>query len=545
MKRPSFLALLLLLVSGCSSSSASNDDPAQSGERICTPRAFVFCVCKGGSHGTKQCASTGRSFGPCTGCDGETLPEGCTPGDSEPCLCNDKTEGVHTCQEDGASFDACHDCGAGGPGGSGGSPQGGGADQCPGKQLAVDGGEEVTAVGTTDGSTDDFEAPCGGGAGPDVVYKIVPGATGTLTIDALGQDAMDPVLFSWDGACGVAPGECSDSSGSGSNEELTLQAQAGVPVFVVVDTNGVGGAYTLTARLDAGQQQGDSCPGDPVVVGLGAAKNLNGSTTGASGDSVGELDCAASKGSDVVYAVQTSATGQLTARLVPQGSFDGVLYVRTDDCDAGPQLACSNQAPAGGVEEVSFPATAGQIYSVFVDGAAAGTFQLSLSLSQKFCGDSVVQPGEQCDDGNPDPDDGCAPDCKVESDPPEVGCPGVEVHVFDTALLSGSTNIYANNESDPTCGGTLAPDRVYRIIPEKSGTLSAAITTASFDALLYARGGSCTGKALGCGDAIGLGGDTLDLPVTANIPVWLVVDGWDGDDKKGQKGTFALSLSIK
>ena len=31
------------------------------------------------------------------------------------------------------------------------------------------------------------------------------------------------------------------------------------------------------------------------------------------------------------------------------------------------------------------------------------------------CGDAILGPGEECDDGNDEPGDGCTPDCLLES----------------------------------------------------------------------------------------------------------------------------------
>ena len=39
-----------------------------------------------------------------------------------------------------------------------------------------------------------------------------------------------------------------------------------------------------------------------------------------------------------------------------------------------------------------------------------------LVIKAYVCGDSIIEPGEQCDDGNANSNDGCGVDCKIESD---------------------------------------------------------------------------------------------------------------------------------
>lgn len=531
------LALFLaatLSFPGCSEQKGTASDDGQ--ERLCVPNNYVICVCSAGIGGTKRCSLTGKSFGPCINCEAGGILDGCTPGDDYPCDCEDGSEGTYTCQEDGASFDACRGCG---------QPPAEQSESCPGVDVELAAEEQRELSGNTGVAVDDFQPTCTAKAGPDVVYRVVPGGSGLLTARVQGQGTLDPVLVAWGDPCGGAPLACADSSGSGSAEELSLDVIAGEPLFLGVDSSGDGGPFSLTLQLDGAAPQGGICPGIPVALGLGAPAFFSGSTAGAGPDYSGALACSNTASDDVVYAVQPAASGRLTARLLPQG-FDGALYLREASCDSGPQLACSDQAPADQQEEISAQVSAGKTYSLFIDGASPGNYELSLELSQSFCGDNKGSPPEQCDDGNNLGGDGCSPECKVEIDPSSASCPGVGVFVFDTPLLlSGSTDNYGDFEAHPSCGGAGAPDRVFRVMPGQSGTLRARVTSTSFDLLLYARKDSCTGpsaKNLGCDDKfISTPGIQLDLPVTQGVPVWLVIDGY----KAGEAGVFALSLSIE
>ncbi|MCU0655586.1 MAG: DUF4215 domain-containing protein [Polyangiaceae bacterium] len=536
MMRLSWLLLAsLLLVSACSDPPAAEDDGFG---QICTPGNYVFCKCDELSHGTKRCSNTGKSFGACINCQsGEIPPEGCTPGADYPCLCDDGAEGIYTCLEDGASFDVCRDCGSAGSSSSG--------DACPGIELLVPEGEVATLSGDTTGAIDQFGPKCTDKLGPDLVYRLMPAASGFLTVRVEGVDAADPVLISWGNDCGGFQEACADSGGSGSAEELTLPAIAGQPVYVAVDTAEGEGAFSLSATLDASAPKGDVCPGVPVAISPGFPQLFLSSTVGASADTIGALDCSSATGGDVVYTVQPTAAGLLTIEVQPKDGFDATLYVREKSCDAGPQIACNNTLGPDGQERASFLVAPGEIYSVFVDGTAEGVFELVMQLDQNFCGDGKVQAPEQCDDGNQLSLDGCSSQCKVEQDPPATACPGLPVHVFDQPLLlSGSTEPYEDNQSQSSCGGSKAPDRVYRVVPGKSGTLRARVTSTSFDLILYARRDACSGagaKFLGCDDKFtGTSEILLDLPVTEGAPVWLVIDGFQASEA----GIFALELSL-
>ena len=52
-----------------------DSDPVQ--ETLCVPGENIFCRCRGGAAGTKECLSDGNSFGPCEGYAGtcDELPD--------------------------------------------------------------------------------------------------------------------------------------------------------------------------------------------------------------------------------------------------------------------------------------------------------------------------------------------------------------------------------------------------------------------------------------------------------------------------------------
>jgi cysteine-rich repeat protein len=93
--------------------------------------------------------------------------------------------------------------------------------------------------------------------------------------------------------------------------------------------------------------------------------------------------------------------------------------------------------------------TGGQPLAIFVDGfnkpADAGPFTLDVIFQPSVCGDDMVSPFEQCDDGNPTQTDGCDNGCHI--------VPQGEVEPNDAAgaatpasegVISGTIDVMAN-----------------------------------------------------------------------------------------------------
>lgn len=57
------------------------------------------------------------------------------------------------------------------------------------------------------------------------------------------------------------------------------------------------------------------------------------------------------------------------------------------------------------------------------------------------CGDGVIAGSEECDDGNADPDDGCAPTCSVEGGWSCTGQPSVCTTICGDAICTGGENL--------------------------------------------------------------------------------------------------------
>lgn len=183
--------------------------------------------------------------------------------------------------------------------------------------------------------------------------------------------------------------------------------------------------------------------------------------------------------------------------------------------------------------------------------------------TQGTCGDKIVQQGEDCDDGNKVNDDGCDDKCKLAGSDP-VGsrsCTGLDVHVWGPPVTWSSTSVGAPNtgSTSPNCTasadggepgtiattGAAASDRVLKVTPHKTGTLTVATSNVDYDSFLYISD-QCKGTDnpwLKCTNKVsGAGGETLVVPVQANKVYFVFVDG---AGISGQNGKFTVTLSIQ
>ncbi len=119
-----------------------------------------------------------------------------------------------------------------------------------------------------------------------------------------------------------------------------------------------------------------------------------------------------------VYQFNSGGGGNVTVKVPSVGTdFNTVLYVRDGGCtgQGAREVSCRDHSYADGNEKITFQAPPNTDYWVFVDGDAndSGSFILEIAVVPT-CGDGVVDYGEECDDGNLTPKDGCSESCRIE-----------------------------------------------------------------------------------------------------------------------------------
>jgi cysteine-rich repeat protein len=175
------------------------------------------------------------------------------------------------------------------------------------------------------------------------------------------------------------------------------------------------------------------------------------------------------------------------------------------------------------------------------------------------CGDGLVQEGEDCDDKNTDATDGCdARTCKLSGVKPAASnsCPGLEVHVwggthkptlFATTTGSGlRTMTPACANGTPTSGAT-APDRIFKVVTHKAGTMTVSVTETNFNAFVYVST-TCSldaNVAIECSNgANGIGDETLSFEVVDHSTYYVFVDGTGTGTTVPNSGDFRVTFSI-
>ncbi len=183
---------------------------------------------------------------------------------------------------------------------------------------------------------------------------------------------------------------------------------------------------------------------------------------------------------------------------------------------------------------------------------AGGDARADASDGAVGCSNGKIEAGEECDDGNRTPNDGCSTTCKLEGAPASSDkCPGMPVHVWtDPVVYTATTAAPFVNDytTQPTCGGasgSLTAERVFAVTAHKTGMLRTVGSSATFDHMLYLSE-TCapTGNVLTnqvCANTVsGNGGETLTFPVTAGSTYYVVLEGGGVN----QSGTVKLTWSI-
>jgi cysteine-rich repeat protein len=344
------------------------------------------------------------------------------------------------------------------------------------------------------------------GDGCDASCQLEGSFCGNGTIDA-GEDCDDGNGVGGDGcsaaclleSCGdglVQTGEeCDDGNtidGDGCDAACDLEIPAGC---------GNGVLETGEECDDGGHSPGDGCAAncrtEPTGVclpdwTLGCGESDSWSTLYAGATDAIDLYEACvpwdESGPEYAYTFVATSTSNVTLRL--QGTTaDLDLFVLADSGDTCDETNCV----AAGDFAVSFTTVPGRLYYVVVDGYLGADGPYSVSMTCGSCGDGLLDPAEQCDDGNMASGDGCSSACVLEgcgNGTVEAGeeCDAGDVNPCDgcspTCRFEGCGNFVV--ECAETCddGGTTSGD--------------GCSSTCAFE------GGSCTTDfALTCGERDG------------------------------------------
>jgi cysteine-rich repeat protein len=261
-------------------------------------------------------------------------------------------------------------------------------------------------------------------------------------------------------------------------------------------------------------------------------------------------------GSEDIFSVTAANTGEIAFTLTSDADLG--VYAQSTCGDAASEIGCAdNFFGAGAVETLRVAVTAGQTFTLFVDGFTideVGPYTLSAAFNDIICGDGILSAGEGCDDGNTTAGDGCDAVCAIEDGFICEGSPSVCVSpqaVCNAAVVAAlgtntgdTTDAVSSNLFDGSCqAGAIfgpAPEDLFVFTPAVSGDITLTLT-ADADLGVYARS-SCLDETteLGCAD-LEFGGDieTLVIPGVAGTPITIFVDGFAA----GEEGPYTLDIA--
>jgi len=389
-----FISAFAVLVVALAANGCTSSADGTSVQRLCTPGAYVFCKCAEGGDGTKLCDADGAGFGTCA-----TTADGTCKGGEV----NDPNTGKAVVSKDNPAI----------------VPTPIASNDCPGQATAIDPGVTVTINGDTTNATMDRSGKAGACAvsvgANDQVYHLVPSSSGSLHVEVQGTGTLNPVTYLRT-VCDDASAQASCGPAGAKNfTQFTVNVAAKRDYYLFVDgASSSVGAYTASIALTAGAVCGDgvvdsgeacddgnhneddgcsascknpngnpasasSCPGQPVDLwALGATVTGSGSNLNADANNTGawnapNTNCAVTGTNayqDHIYAVTPHVTGTMSVTV--SGSTANLMLVARSTCaTAASQLACANNALAGGPEMFSIPVTSGTPVYVAVDGGSA------------------------------------------------------------------------------------------------------------------------------------------------------------------------------
>ncbi len=275
--------------------------------------------------------------------------------------------------------------------------------------LTIGGASELQPTSCTFGGP---KPPPGGGPppapsqtseAPERVFKLVLTAPTTFSVSTVGS-AFNAVVY-------VRQAECA------SGMELGCKTQFEFPSGLVFE-NAAAGTYYIVVdginRFDRGEFA--------LTVGSGALPEE--CNNGIDDDNDGLFDCADDECTGKAGCLECA----FNCNPDPNDCFDGACDRFSGRCFAFPEFGTSCTL-AGGDTGVCF------------DGAC--------QANTAVCGNGIQEIGEDCDDGNTNPGDGCEPDCRITT------CGGLQC--FDGNACTVDVCVDPNTQAcsfDPVVDGT-------------------------------------------------------------------------------------------
>jgi len=337
---------------------------------------------------------------------------------------------------------------------------------------------------------------------------------------------------------------------------------------------------TITATPSA-----DACSNVTLVPPLGGI--FTGVTSGSSSQT-GSCSVTNKAGERVFQWTPTVSGTALVATCGSDTLYDTIVYIRSGNCGAGPELGCNDDTTTCGTGEpssyhgsrLSPVVTAGQTYFIVVDGYDTSAGQFTLTIGPPV---ATTATPTSTRTATPIPTATVTPTVVVTATPtvtstslqsatrtatPQPTTTPVAAATAAPTVVPTAVPNPCNATIVPSHGGTFTgvtsgsnvetgscglsdkgPETVFQWTPTASGLASIATcgTGTLYDTVLYMRSGGCGGGELACNDdVVGCGtgepndhhGSRLTPTVTAGQTYFIVVDGYSG-----AQGAFSLTIT--
>lgn len=320
------------------------------------------------------------------------------------------------------------------------------ADSCSPAAIVVSPGPPFPfeLMGFTTGHANQLDATCtssgGTKSGPEIVYEVTAAVTGVIEI-AL-ESPVDMGVSVRAQCAQAAELGCADHDGPGAVERLKLPITAGDKVFVVVQGHAPAdaGLFTLIVDnrmvdcgdgfLDQGEQcddgNGMSADGCSSVCKLESKETEANNTTATANAYSSPWYAAISPAGDVdvVSVVVQGASSTIQAKVLDfdgHSCTDGLLdsYLEIIDKNGIKVIAQGDDMGMSSCSAIQATNLGPGTYFVRTTASPVAVqqtfpYKLDVQITDDVCGDGTKTSGEQCDDGNVMPGDGCSPACLFE-----------------------------------------------------------------------------------------------------------------------------------
>jgi hypothetical protein len=356
-------------------------------------------------------------------------------------------------------------------------------DNCSGATLLTANGPTCTTstTGNVNGATQSLAATCAGTADDDVWYKFVATAP-SHDITVVGSTSFDAVIDLRSGSCNGSNISCKDATNSGGTEVLNATGlTVGNTYFVRVYDWGSSAPSTtsFTICVTTPTPVNNDCSGATALTVFGPT--CGGAVTGNVAGATQSLtaDCAGTADDDVWYKFVATAASHIIT-VVGSASFDAVVDLRSGSCN-GTNISCKDATGTGGTETLTATGlTAGSTYYIRIYHWSA-----SVPATTTF----TV--------------------CITTPTPGNDNCSGATALTVYGPTCGGSTtgNVAGATQSlAASCAGTADDDVWYSFVATAGAHDITVVGSASFDAVIDLRSGSCNGTNIACKDSTNNGG---------------------------------------